>query len=311
MTSTCPACGATVAESSRFCGTCGASLRAAPEGAPPMAGAAEPTSAPVEAPSPPVPLVGAPPASPRRRSTLVATAAIVATVIIVVGVLAVTGAFMGSSGTNSFGPPTGSTSALGQMNSAANAYPGGPWTPVEIAGLFTPQSASGSSADFQEGFFACASVTTIDAPSTVTLYATTSAAANGTAGAWLGYYTNAAGTTLMVFNSGVSTTLMYQGTDCSDSVVGISNVTSPVTSEMAVNITNSEGGGAAFLANHPVQLKLFILFGAPTIYGSSITWAIDYSTCGAYGSSTGSGTEFTSFVNAVSGAALDNATATC
>lgn len=311
----CAACGESVAEGSLFCGNCGSPVT--PSGAagapsPPIApdAAAEPTpavagSGPAASLVAPPPGILPPPVLPRRKSRWIATGAIIVAAIVVLGVVLLTAGFFGGSTGTAYGTATGSAPTMERMNAAAYGSPGGPWTPIELFALNATSSTVMSASDFEENFFVCNAITTIDAPSAITIYATPSSSPSGAAAFWVGYYlSQSSGLYLLTYSSGNTTLVMYTGSDC-QYLLGTSNITGGISSAEAVNVTNANGG-AAFLASNSVPDQIFTLSDNSSF---AFSWSILYDTCALIDS--GSGTVFVGEVDASAGSWIGGTTESC
>lgn len=267
-----------------------------------------PVSAPaVSPPGPPAPPPASTGSSPRRWRLVIGIAAVVVAVIVVVAVLALSGALSGG------GAPTATdyNTAIAASNAAMGRYPGGPWTPVWAVGIAVPQPVSLSGATFQAGLFVCSEVSTINAPSTVTITSTSNSASSGTVSYWLMYYeAEASGTSVLVEDAGNSTVLMYSGTGCSE-LVDFGNISGAVVNSPAAVNTTDANGGSNFSATHDVKTKIFELIAPGGFFDE---WAIAYSTCALSASGSGiagEGTEFIASVSATNGTFLGSSTLEC
>ncbi|MCI4337141.1 MAG: hypothetical protein L3K17_08150 [Thermoplasmata archaeon] len=288
---------------------------------------AAPNPAPTNAPSPSgvtpgawaPPATWAPPPGPaprgRRTGLYVAVAAVAVAVLILLSLAAV-GVLPWFSN-----PPSGpedfaSARQVGQ--SAANGYPGGPWTLVAAAGVLpstavtAPLNGTGLTSSLGSG---C--LFTPLASGNVTVQPAQNVS-RGTATEWLLVFRNSADTALIVSDNARIGTLVgtITGTTCTGLLAVLNAIPSTaVDSTTAVAAADADGGYAFLRANPGASAAMAIIGGySVSFFSTPGEWLVEYSTCAL--SLTGtvsptSGMQFLANVSMSTGAVLSARTANC
>lgn len=178
-----------------------------------------------------------------------------------------------------YGVPTDSNSSIEAMESLVTGYPGGPWTLVSMEGVASTTSLSLSGAQVKASVFYCTNISTIQAPSSLPLYATPKSATAGEAAVWFAVYASPVGdsqTALLVYQGDNRTALMYSGGGCGLGLGG--NVSNSRVDSTSAAATVDAVAGQSFLSQNPVTLKVYDLLYAMTFP----EWFVDYTTCAAF-----------------------------
>jgi hypothetical protein len=194
-----------------------------------------------------------------------------------------------------WGTPLAYSQTVGPTSTAQASRSGGPWSPIAVLGIGSPDSPSGG------GGLASGCTTTWSNSSDLVAPATPGNATAGKAATWLVISSDSGGAKLMTLVSETSATVVasnlveWTGSCLGAFTAGGKIVTAPLDSSVVGASTNT-AGGASFASSHTVVTRAFLLTGD--------LWTVIYTTCDLYASSGGSGSEFVGVFNATSGVSV-------